>query len=399
MKVLHVLNGLRAAGIEALALQLIAQSPAAVQAELLNTNSQAQAQEQAPAFAELQHSGKLAAIHQWGRCDGPLLAWRTLRLCRQYRPDALLIYPCNRPMLWLALGARLAGVRRLAVHLGNTAPADPRGLRTWHRLLLWFQRLGVIAVPCSHAIVNSLQPLPAGLRLGPVIANGCDVGAIAERAAVARSRRPPGDAKRVLMVARLDPIKDQATLLRAFAAACLPGWELQLVGEGPERPRLEALSRELGLDPAAVLLGRRSDIAELLGQSDLFAFSTTAAEGFGIALIEAMAAGLPILASDVPACREVLKDGAAGELVAAGDESAWAKRLKRLIASGEQREELAEKACFHSANYDIRTMADRWCRMFRAIHVKNHLQAELSTIYWTIVICDIVPFLNHPHIL
>ena len=79
MKVLHVLNGLRAAGIEALALQLIAQSPAAVQAELLNTNSQAQAQEQAPAFAELQHSGKLAAIHQWGRCDGPLLAWRTLR--------------------------------------------------------------------------------------------------------------------------------------------------------------------------------------------------------------------------------------------------------------------------------------------------------------------------------
>ena len=180
-----MLNGLHAAGIEALALQLIVHSPEAVQAELLNANRLAQ--EQAPAFAELQRSGKLAAIHQWRRCDGPGLAWRTFLLCRQRRPDALLIYPCNRPMLWLALGARLAGVRRLAVAVQNTAPADFRGLRTWHRLLLWFQRLGVIAVPCSQAIVASLESLPAGLCLGPTIANGCDVRAITQRAAAAGS--------------------------------------------------------------------------------------------------------------------------------------------------------------------------------------------------------------------
>ena len=361
MRVLHILNGLHAAGIEALALQLIAHSPAAVKAELLNTNRQAQ--EQAPAFAELQRSGKLAAIHQWRQCDGPGLAWRSFQLCLQRRPDALLIYPCNRLMLWLALGSRLAGVRRLAVAVQNTAPADPHGLRTWHRLLLWFQRLGVIAVPCSQAIVNSLQPLPTGLRLGPVIANGCDVRAIAQRAAAARARRPPGDAKRVLMVARLDPIKDQATLLRAFAAARQPGWQLQFVGEGPERPRLEALSRELGLDPAAVLLGRRSDIPELLGQADLFAFSTTAAEGFGIALIEAMAAGLPILASDVPACREVLKEGAAGELVAAGDVTAWQQRLCKATGDAADRHALGERASAQVHCYDIHHTAEAWCTL------------------------------------
>jgi glycosyltransferase involved in cell wall biosynthesis len=361
VRVLHVLNGFHAAGIEALALQLIVNSPAAVQAELLNANRQAQ--EQAPAFAELQRRDNLAAIHQWRRCDGPVLAWRTFRLCRQRRPDALLIYPCNRPMLWLALGARLAGVRRLAVAVQNTAPADPHGLRLWHRLLLWFQRLGVIAVPCSQAIVDSLQPLPAVLCLGPVIANGCDVRAMAQRAAAARARRPPGDALRVLMVARLDPIKDQVTLLRAFAAARQPGWQLQLVGEGPERTRLEALSRELGLDPAAVLLGRRSDIPELLGQADLFAFSTTAAEGFGIALIEAMAAGLPILASDVPACREVLKDGAAGGLVAAGNHIAWSDQLRQLMASGDARADLAERANTHAARYDSAHCAQRWLQV------------------------------------
>ena len=130
---------------------------------------------------------------------------------------------------------------------------------------------------------------------------------------------------------RLDPIKDQSTLLRAFAAARVPGWQLQLVGEGPDRPRLEALARELGLNPLQVFLGRRSDIPELLGQADLFAFSTTTSEGFGIVLIEAMAAGLPVIASDVPACREVLFDGAAGELLPPGDVDAWVGRLRDLM--------------------------------------------------------------------
>ena len=364
MRILHVLSGLHAAGIEALALQLIAHSPPGVQAELLNTNRQAQ--EQAAAFAELQRNGKLTALHQWRRCDGPLLAWRTFQLCPQRRPDALLIYPCNRPMLWLALGARLAGVKQLVVHLGNTAPADRRGLRTWHRLLRWFQRLGVVAVPCSQAIVDSLQPLPRGVRLGPVTPNGCDVQAIARRAAAARALRPPGDSRRVLMVARLDPIKDQATLLRAFAAVRPPGWQLQLVGEGPDRPRLEALASELGLDPAQVFLGRRSDIPELLGQADLFAFATTPAEGFGIALIEAIAAGLPVIASDVPACREVLKDGDAGQLLPAGDGEGWREALQALMASEPARLSLAQNALDHANSHDIRRTAQRWLAVLTA---------------------------------
>lgn len=364
MRILHVLSGLHSAGIEALALQLIAHSPLGVQAELLNTNLEVQ--EQAAAFLELQRSGKLTALHQWRRCDGVALAWRSFWLSRQRRPDAVLIYPCSRPMLWLALGARLAGVRRLAVALQNTAPPDPRGLRTWHLLLRWFQLLGVVTLPCTHAIVDSLQPLPRGLRLGPVIANGCDVQAIAQRAAAARARRPPADPRRALMVARLDPIKDQATLLRAFAAARLPGWELQLVGEGPDRPRLETLAAELGLDPAQVFLGRRSDIPELLGQADLFVFSTTPAEGFGIALIEAMAAGLPILASDVPACREVLKEGAAGQLVPGGDGEAWATQLRGLLNSAADRQSLAVLASSHAATYASSQCAEAWVALFRS---------------------------------
>jgi len=361
MRVLHVLNGFHAAGIESLALQLIRHAPAGVQSELLNLNRSVQAM--GPAFEDLRAAGPLQALHQWVPCDGPLLAWRSFLLCLRRRPDALLIYPCSRPLLWLALGARLAGVRRMAVAVQNTAPPDPQGRSTWHRLLTWFQRLGVQAVPCTQAIVQSLQPLPRGLRLGPVIANGCDTTAIAEHAAASRSRRPPGDPLRVLMVARLDPIKDQATLIRAFAAARQPGWQLQLVGEGSERPRLVALACELGLDPAQLLLGRRADIPELLGQADLFAFSTTAAEGFGIALIEALAAGLPVIASDVPACREVLLDGAAGELLPVGDVPVWGERLRLLMSAAQTRHSLADQARTHAERYDISSCAQRWLQL------------------------------------
>lgn len=365
MRLLHVLLGLHAAGIERLAEQLIAHAPAGHQHELLNLDPNERTLE--PAFAALEAAGRLQARHEFAPCDGPALAWRTWRLCRRRRIEAVLIYPFQRPLLWLALGARLAGVRRLAVHLGNAAPADRRGRRAWRRLLQLFCLLGVRPVPCSEAIAASLQPLPAGVRLGPVIANGCDTAAIAATAAAAAAARPAGDPRRIVMVGRLEALKDPATLLRAFAAAGPPpGWQLQVVGEGPERPQLEALARSLGLDPASVLPGRHSSIPELLGQADLFAFSTTAAEGFGIALIEAMAAGLPVIASDVPACREVLGGGSAGLLVRAGDVAAWAEALRMFCGDAESRGQSTAATLEAAWRYDSNDMASRWLGMFTA---------------------------------
>jgi glycosyltransferase involved in cell wall biosynthesis len=165
------------------------------------------------------------------------------------------------------------------------------------------------------------------------------------------------------MVARLDPIKDQATLLRAFAAVRPPGWQLQLVGEGPDRPRLESLASDLGLDPAQVFLGRRSDIPELLGQADLFAFSTTPAEGFGIALIEAMAAGLPVIASDVPACREVLNDGECGVLLATRDFGAWTECLAELMNSTAKLQCMAQRSQSCAGRFDIKRTSERWYQL------------------------------------
>ena len=164
------------------------------------------------------------------------------------------------------------------------------------------------------------------------------------------------------MVARLDQIKDQASLIQAFARCQSTVWDLVLVGDGPCRGALEELSRSCGLDPSKIFLGKRLDIPEILGSFDLFAFSTTDAEGFGIVLIEAMAAGLPVIASDVPACREVLADGAAGVLVPPGEVQAWTIRLGELMSQPKTRQRLAQASATRAKTYGIEACASRWYR-------------------------------------
>ena len=87
------------------------------------------------------------------------------------------------------------------------------------------------------------------------------------------------------------------------------------------------MSLALGLEGSVTFLGPRRDVPALLGQCEVFVFSTTRQEGLGTVLIEAMAAGLAIVASDVPACRELLGDGRWGRLVTAGDSRALAEAL------------------------------------------------------------------------
>jgi glycosyltransferase involved in cell wall biosynthesis len=140
------------------------------------------------------------------------------------------------------------------------------------------------------------------------------------------------------MVARLDPIKDHATLIDAIASvrAAHPDGriELRLLGDGPLRQSIEELAGKHGVSDNVRMMGARADVPEQLGLMDLFVLATTREEGFGVALIEALAAGVPVIASDVPACREVLQDGKHGLLVQAHNsaalgesiESAWTAR-------------------------------------------------------------------------
>jgi glycosyltransferase involved in cell wall biosynthesis len=163
------------------------------------------------------------------------------------------------------------------------------------------------------------------------------------------------------MVATLEPHQDHETLLRAVPAilAIAPGFRLRLAGDGSLRGTLESLAAELGIGDVVEFLGTRNDVPDLLGESDLFVFSTTPREGLGSVLFEAMAAELPILASDVPACREILGNGTHGTLVPPSDPAAWSGAIVESIRSPRDRKCLDASRDF-ALSFTAKRMMDRY---------------------------------------
>jgi sugar transferase (PEP-CTERM/EpsH1 system associated) len=161
-----------------------------------------------------------------------------------------------------------------------------------------------------------------------VIRNGIDVQAY--RPAGLSTR--PEIRTRAIHVARLNAVKDQATLLRAIPkiVAAVPAFTLEIVGDGPERASLEALARELGIAERVHFLGFRDDIPARLAESGLFILSSKS-EGVSLTLLEAMAAGLPIVATRVGGNPEVVDEGRSGLLVPSGNPEALADAVIQLM--------------------------------------------------------------------
>jgi glycosyltransferase involved in cell wall biosynthesis len=144
-----------------------------------------------------------------------------------------------------------------------------------------------------------------------------------------------------LTVARLDPQKGLDVLLRA--AGSVAGARFVIAGEGPERSTLEALAADLGLGEQVVFLGHRVDVPALLAASDGFVLPSRF-EGTPIALLEAMAAGKPVVASAIPGTDELVVDGATGLLTPPGDPDRLAAALSRLVADRDLRARLGGAA-------------------------------------------------------
>jgi len=133
--------------------------------------------------------------------------------------------------------------------------------------------------------------------------------------------------------ARLHAKSDHATLLRAFARVSVrwPEARLLLLGRGPEEPRLRALAAALGISARVRFEGEQPDVAPYLSQMDVYV-QPSVAEGMPNSVLEAMAAGLPVVATAVGGTPEVVLDGQTGLLVAPGDPSALADALLSLLA-------------------------------------------------------------------
>ncbi len=266
-----------------------------------------------------------------------------------------------------AIGARFVAGRLPIVHTEhNLWRTRPWATYVGHMLTLWRNRM-VIAV--SHEVAASMR-VPWTLRWLPetpveVIHNGVEV-VRAPRGAEARveARRRLGlgdDALVVGHVGSFFPKKDHSTLLAAFARVVArhhADVRLVLVGSGPlEGP---ARSHVAGLDLAerVIFAGSRSDVVELLPALDVFVLSSTV-EGLPVALLEAMAAGLPAVVTRVGGIPEAVEDGESGLLVPPHDPAALADAVLSLLADGLLRVRMGERARERATEFDIRDVTRR----------------------------------------
>jgi glycosyltransferase involved in cell wall biosynthesis len=153
-----------------------------------------------------------------------------------------------------------------------------------------------------------------------------------QRASIREALRLPADAFVATTVCRLYRPRDFSTLLRAFqqVQVALPQAHLLVVGDGPLRGEVEREVAALTLTQAVHLLGMRRDVPQILGASDAFALASRGWEGLPLTVLEAMAASVPVVASDVGGTREAVTDGETGYLFQPGDVAALALRLRAL---------------------------------------------------------------------
>jgi glycosyltransferase involved in cell wall biosynthesis len=148
-----------------------------------------------------------------------------------------------------------------------------------------------------------------------------------------RLRADPGRTPaRLIMVARFGAQKDHATLLHALAGLQTHDWELDLIGDGPLVSQMESLSASLGLARRVHFLGQRTDVSQILAQAQI-SLLVSNWEGFPLSILEAMRAGVPVVASSVGGIGESVRDGETGYLVPRGDVGVLRDRIGRLLTT------------------------------------------------------------------
>ena len=203
------------------------------------------------------------------------------------------------------------------------------------------QRYVAVSRDLERWLVSAIGVAPGRIRQ---IYNGVDQSRFHPLSERAQDRLPAGfaapEAFVVGTVGRLAEVKDQATLVRAFSRMLRGNADegkrarLIIVGEGPMRGQLEALIRDEGLEDVVWMAGDRDDVAELLGCLGLFVLPSLG-EGISNTILEAMACGLPVIATDVGGNPELVDTGVTGLLVPAGDPDSLAKAMAAYLRDPE----------------------------------------------------------------
>ena len=288
----------------------------------------------------------------------PIHPFRDLRALREIRraltelpPDLIAAHSSKAGVLGRLAGRALKVPVVFTVHGWAFTPGIPA------RRAALYRRIERAAGPFSSRIITvsefdrrlGLEAEIAGPDRIVTVHNGIPDIAPALRADPARAPA------RLVMVARFGPQKDHATLLRALAGLQEHAWELELVGEGSGMAQTAALAGSLGLGGRVLFRGQRMDVDQILSSAQI-SLLVSNYEGFPLSILEAMRAGLPVVASAVGGVDESVHDGKTGFLVPRGDVDALRDRIGRLLVDPSLRMMLGARG---RAEYERRFTLDQ----------------------------------------
>ncbi len=293
------------------------------------------------------------------------------RLFREYRPQVVHTHILGLNYAYPLMLKYRTPVR---IHTIHSLAQREMGVRVgkWTRILAFRYRMGgVVPVAIADEVARTVERL-YGYKNLPVIPNGIPVDEYApnpEKRAQFRAAHGVGhDAIVIVHVGRFVALKNHALLLRAFAQLqSKQSLHLWLVGDGELRPAMEQLTQELGLAERVRFWGLREDVADILNAADIFALPSQH-EGNPMALMEAMAAGLPVVASRVGGIPELIAESETGILVEPNAEQSLIQALQSLTANAALRLQMGQAARQRaSERFDIRQTV----RQYEALYAQK----------------------------
>jgi len=270
-----------------------------------------------------------------------------------------------------------AARQKIIVHTVHSLAPGEIHSRFWRRFQGWAYRRGVLPVSIAQELtrtfVEEYGRAPAA-EIPNAIPTELYMPDAARRAEWRSQHAVPQDALVYTCVAGLRPIKNHRLLLQAFAEAVqrLPDALLLLVGP-PDRlnpsyaESLKALAQELGLEQCVRFLGNRADVPDILRASDVFVLSSDY-EGNPLSVLEAMAAGLPVISTAVGGVPELVQDGATGLLVPAGDAHALAEAIVQMGRDPMRRAIMGDAARQTALQrFDVRVMSRAYAALYQQL--------------------------------
>ena len=356
MRVLHLIDSLIQAGAEALLKDMVPR----MRAHGVDVSVAVLKELDSPFEQELRDKG----IPFLPTAPGGIYSPGHLFNLRRHIPDFDVVHVYLFPAQLFAPVATNLAASKVPLLLSEGTPHHRRRKKWLHPLERWmYSQYGAVAC-ASEAIAASLKEWIPGIDSKvTVIENGIDVQKFQQAKPALRTSAGISNGNSVLLyVASLQPRKDHINLLRAMAQ--VSNADLLLVGDGDLRPQLERLAESLGIAQRVHFLGRRNDVAELLKMADIYVHPP-AFEGFGIAAVEAMAAGKAIVATNVPGLAQVVGDAAV--LVPPSEPVALAAQISKLVKSRDQRERLSDLAAQRALTFSIDRTVSAYIDLYQSL--------------------------------